>query len=174
MESIDEQEMVMTAVSREMEHELGLFGSNNANIELPQQLVLALEQARVCTSFIEPEQNRIRQLLTGAKSEKEVEAREFQIEYIENYLTRAASIATRRLDYFKTLNTNRSIEAELEKIKMDKIHWFDQYAWGHDPRARSTIAVVPFELFSPPKQFSHRTRRRSLQLTNIFNHPESA
>ena len=109
-------------------------------------LKLALETARKARLLIKPEQDRLRGLLAEAKNDVEREARAYQIWYIEKYYNRAADIAEKRLAYFRTAD----IESELIKIKADIPHWFEYYAWGYDPRARTALSTVPFQLF--PKQ----------------------
>lgn len=118
---------------------------------LPDRLRAALDEAATCERYILPEQERLVRLLNDAKSDIERGAREYQIEYTEMYLKRAASLARERIEHFKTLNSQTAIEAEKEKIKADKIHWFKFYAWGYDPRARTPLAVVPFELLPTQK-----------------------
>lgn len=111
------------------------------------QLKTALEAASTATQWIKPEQERIYALLHEAKNETERNARLFQIEYVEKYLTRAEGLAKKRLDYFRELT---DIETEKRLIKSDIAHWFEYYAFGYDPRARTQLSVVPFALF--PKQ----------------------
>lgn len=108
----------------------------------------ALFTAADCTKWIPEEQDRVRELLADAKTDIEREAREFQIEYIERYLTRAEEIARRRLAHFKTLRTEADCRREFESLTPDT--WFDLYAFGFDPRARTKLARVPFQLF--PRQ----------------------
>lgn len=126
--------------------------SNTHWLDLPEnlQLKLALETASKAEHSIAPEQARLKELLAEAKNDSERAAREYQIWYIEQYLKRAASIANKRIEYFKTIVTKSDIEAEKEKIKSSPAHWFEFYAFGYDPRARSPLSIVPFELF--PKQ----------------------
>lgn len=114
------------------------------------QLKTALETATNARTLIEPEQSRLRELLNEAKNDIERDAREYQIWYIEKYYSRAADIAEKRLEYFTTIKTDADIEREKEKIKSDIIHWFDYYAFGYDPRARTALSIIPFGLF--PKQ----------------------
>ncbi len=114
------------------------------------QLKSALETASTASQWIKPEQDRIYSLLGEAKNDIEKNARLFQIEYVEKYLTRAETIAKKRLAYFKTLQTEADIEAEKLLIKSDTSHWFEYYAFGYDPRARTQLSIVPFALF--PKQ----------------------
>jgi len=115
-----------------------------------RRLKEALSYAIKCEQFIEPEQERIRGLLAKAKTPEEIEAREYQIWYVEQYLTRAAEAAEARYEYFQTLTTEADFEAERAKCAADKSHWFRYYAWGYDPRARTPLSVVPFILY--PRQ----------------------
>lgn len=118
--------------------------------DINRKLKDALLNAIKCEQFIEPEQERIRTLLAEAKTPEEVEAREFQIWYVDKYLTRAAELAVMRLDYFRTLQTEEQIKLEMDRCETDKVHWFRYYAWGYDPRARTPLSIVPFELY--PRQ----------------------
>ena len=110
------------------------------------QLKQALEIASTATQWIPSEQERLRELLAEAKSDAEIAAREYQMWYVEQYLTRAEKLAKERLVYFKTLK----VPDEQKKVAGDIVHWFKYYAWGYDPRARTPLSVVPFELY--PKQ----------------------
>lgn len=140
----------MEALRAEIEG--GAVNSSDHWLDLPEnsQLKLALETASEAEKWITPEQARLRELLSEAKTEAERDAREYQIWYIEKYLTRAAAIAKNRLEYFKTIRTEADIIDEKEKIKASPAHWFEYYAFGYDPRARSPLSIVPFALF--PKQ----------------------
>jgi hypothetical protein len=111
------------------------------------QLKQSLDIASTATKWIPTEQARILELLEQAKNDSEREAREYQLWYVEQYLTRAENLAKERLQYFRNLD----IAAERVKIASgDIVHWFKYYAWGYDPRARTPLSTVPFELF--PKQ----------------------
>jgi hypothetical protein len=88
--------------------------------------------------------------MAKAKSPEEIEAREYQLWYVEKYLTRAAEAADLRYEYFQTLKTEEDFEAERIRCSTDKSHWFKYYAWGYDPRARTPLSVVPFVLY--PRQ----------------------
>lgn len=114
------------------------------------QLKNALEIAAKSWQKIESEQARLQELLKEAKTDTERAAREYQIWYIDAYLTRASDIAKERLDHFRALKTQADFDAENEKCAADKIYWFKYYAFGYDPRARTPLSTVPFQLF--PKQ----------------------
>jgi hypothetical protein len=122
--------------------------------ERNRRLKDALVTAAACEQHIEPEQARLRILLEKAKAKPdndvEVRAREFQIEYVHRYLTRAADIAQTRLAHFRELITAEQIKEEVELCQVSKEHWFRYYAWGYDPRARTALSIVPFELY--PRQ----------------------
>jgi len=115
-------------------------------LNLPQnsKLKTSLETASVATQWIEPEQERLKELWAKAKNNTEREAREYQIEYVEKYLTRAEEIAKKRIEYFKTLKTQADFDKENALCSSDKHHWFEYYAWGYDPRARTPLSEVPF------------------------------
>ncbi|MDQ3636084.1 MAG: hypothetical protein M3405_16510 [Acidobacteriota bacterium] len=113
-------------------------------------LKAALETAASSHSKIEEEQERLYRLLEEAMSDTERAAREYQIWYVKEYLNRASEIANKRLEYFKSLNSQADFDAENKRCAEDKAYWFEMYAWGYDPRARTPLATVPFELF--PKQ----------------------
>ncbi len=121
-----------------------------AGIKLPDMLRRALQAAMTCESKIEPEVSRLRILQAEAKNEIEFNAREFQIESVTRQLHRAARLATMRYEHLQTITSKEAIEAELHKIHNDKAYWFQMYGWGYDPRARTPLSVVPFELH--PKQ----------------------
>lgn len=120
------------------------------NASQNSSLKIALETASTATQWIAEEQERLRTLLAKAKNDTERKAREYQIWYVEKYYTRAENLAKKRLAYFKQIKTEQDIEKEKELIKSDVIHWFEYYAFGYDPRARTKLSVVPFELY--PKQ----------------------
>lgn len=107
----------------------------------------SLTYAADCKQFIEPEQERIRQLLAKAKTNEEKESRTYQIWYVEAYLTRAADLAQMRLEHFRSL---KDFKAEQQRCRDDVSHWFKFYAWGYDPRARTPLSTVPFDLY--PRQ----------------------
>lgn len=115
-----------------------------------RQLRDALSAAATATQWIPEEQGRLRELLKLAQSNEEREAREYQIEYVEKYLTRAEEYANKRLEYFATIKSESDQKLEVEKCKTDGAHWFEYYAFGYDPRARTKLAIVPFGLF--PRQ----------------------
>jgi hypothetical protein len=115
-----------------------------------EKLYSALVTASECEKHIEPEQARIHALLEKATTQEEQNARQFQIEYIENYLKRAARIAKDRLEYFRTLSNSTALKQEVERVRENKLHWFKYYGWGYDPRARTPLSTVPFELY--PRQ----------------------
>ncbi len=114
--------------------------------DVNRRLYDAIQGSIEAEKFIEPEQDRIRALMAKAKTPEEIEAREFQLWYVERYLTRAADLAEGRLEYFNALTTTEHFTAEAEKCRNDKEHWFKYYAWGYDPRARTPLAIVPFAL----------------------------
>jgi hypothetical protein len=121
----------------------------------PTRLLRALQRAAAAESLIPGEVERLTKLLEEAKAREkprphEVEAREYQIEYVKTYLQRAAEIARDRIDYFADITTPEIAEKENELCQKDKRHWFKYYAWGYDPRARTPLSTVPFELF--PRQ----------------------
>ncbi len=117
---------------------------------LNPQLNEALDRASKATRWIEPEQKRLKVLLAEAKNETEIRTREYQLRYVEKYLTRAEDIAKRRQAYLAQIETDEDVETELEKVRGDILHWFEMYAWGYDPRARTPLSIIPFALF--PKQ----------------------
>lgn len=114
------------------------------------RLGLALAAASQAERWIEPEQQRLRALILEAKSDAEVEAREYQIWYVEKYLRRAAEAARARRAHLAGIKTPQQIKAELKRIDEDTAYWFEWYAWGYDPRARTPLSIVPFVPF--PKQ----------------------
>lgn len=117
-----------------------------------EKLKTALTFAAGCERFIEPEQVRIRELLAKAETPEEIEARQFQLDYVERYLTRAALIAKERITYFKRIVSPADITAEQKRCETDIEHWFQYYAWGYDPRARTPLSVVPFSLYPRQKE----------------------
>lgn len=117
-----------------------------------EKLKTALTFAAGCERFIEPEQVRIRELLAKAKTPEEIEARQFQLDYVERYLTRAALIAKERIAYFKKIVSHTDITVEQKRCETDIEHWFQYYAWGYDPRARTPLSVVPFSLYPRQKE----------------------
>lgn len=117
-----------------------------------EKLKTALTFAAGCERFIEPEQLRIRELLAKAKASEEIEARQFQLDYVERYLTRAALIAKERIAYFKKIVSHTDITVEQKRCETDIEHWFQYYAWGYDPRARTPLSVVPFSLYPRQKE----------------------
>ena len=114
------------------------------------QLENALLIGRVATKHIPAEQAKLQVKIDAAKDDTEREAYEYQFWYIEQYLTRVEALAEKRLNYFRYIETPEDISNEKEVIAADVEHWFEFYAFGYDPRARTPISVVPFALF--PKQ----------------------
>lgn len=117
----------------------------------PSRLLRALQKASEAESLIPDEIERLSVLLHEAKNRKkpkqdEIEAREYQIWYVDMYLKRAARIARDRLDYFSEITTEALAQKENDLCARDKHHWFRYYAWGYDPRARTPLSTVPFEL----------------------------
>ena len=117
-----------------------------------RQLLEALQNSIASREHIQPEIQRLRVLLEQATSDSEIAARNYQIEYVESYLTRAAVLGQKRLEHFRSLNTKPAVEKELARVKRDKKYWFEMYAWGYDPRARTPLSIVPFELFPTQKK----------------------
>ncbi len=107
----------------------------------------ALVEASQASRRIEREQGRIDGLLREAETETERKAREYQRQYVAIHLNRAARLAEKRLRYFATL---KDPATETMLCQSDVRHWFEYYAWGYDPRPRSPLNIVPFELY--PKQ----------------------
>lgn len=141
-------EIVMAGIAQSSN--IPVRGSTTWSVGEGSPLAMALANASQATRWIEPEQERIRLLLDEAKSETERAAREYQLWYIEQYLTRAETVAKRRREYLADICTPEDIRNELELIRSSNVHWFEMYAWGYDPRARTPLSVVPFSLF--PKQ----------------------
>jgi hypothetical protein len=110
----------------------------------------ALYTAAVSEKLIPSEVDRLDKLLEKARNPTEKEAREYQIEYVRRHLTRASRLAQDRLDHLSSITTQSAADDENEFCKNDKVYWFKYYGWGYDPRARSPLSIVPFELF--PKQ----------------------
>lgn len=117
-----------------------------ANSQLEQALLIG----RVATQHIPAEQAKLQVKIDAAKDDTERESYEYQFWYIEKYLARVEAIAEKRLNYFRYIETPEDIANEKEVIAADVEHWFEFYAFGYDPRARTPISVVPFALF--PKQ----------------------
>jgi hypothetical protein len=114
------------------------------------RLTQALRLAADAESLIPAEVVRLQILLDKARNDTEREAREYQIWYVTQHLTRASRLARERLAHFATIKTQADADAENARCAADKAHWFKYYAWGYDPRARSPLSVVPFELY--PRQ----------------------
>jgi len=118
---------------------------------VPSRLLRALWKARDAEQLIPAEVARLTHLLEEAKNRPkpnkvEISAREFQIWYVQVYLQRASAIARDRLAYFADITTEEIASKENERCQHDKQHWFRYYAWGYDPRARTPLSTVPFEL----------------------------
>lgn len=132
----------------------------------PSRLMRALSIAAECESLIPGEKTRLQRLLTEAENkallhvahrteipeeiEAEIEFRKYQMWYVEKYLQRAAALARERIEYLSEITTQDIANKELERCRTDKKHWFRMYGWGYDPRARTPLSIVPFELF--PRQ----------------------
>lgn len=101
-------------------------------------------------SLIKEEQSKILPLIAEASGDIERGARQYQYDLIEWQLIRASDIAGERLAYFDELT---DFKAEQEKCKSDMLHWFKYYAWGYDPRADSSLAVMPLEPFDFQKNY---------------------
>ena len=83
---------------------------------LGPQLENALFVAAQSYTKIPEAQAKIYKILEDKKkkgvpvSECELEAREYQLDYIEKHLTRASEAAQRRLDYFEKIRTARNVD----------------------------------------------------------------
>lgn len=115
-----------------------------------RKLKEALYTAVAAETLIPSEQARLNELLKKARNDTEKDAREYQIWYVEMHLTRAAELARNRIEHFESIRNKKDVDQENEFCAQDKAYWFRYYAWGYDPRARSPLSIVPFELF--PKQ----------------------
>ncbi len=112
------------------------------------QLRTALFTAADAVNLLPAEIERIEDLRHDAKNDIEREARDYQMEYVTHHLTRASEIAKSRLQYFTSLRTDADCQRELQGLSCHD--WFEKYAFGFDPRARSPLSRVPFRLF--PRQ----------------------
>lgn len=110
----------------------------------------AIETCISARSLIESEQAKLEPLIESAGDPITRAAREYQRDLIAWQLTRAADIALERRDYLKSI-TDRN--AELEKCKVDILHWFRYYAWALDPRPDVSLAVMPLAPFDFQRKF---------------------
>lgn len=122
-----------------------LVSRNQENTDTP--LHHALNAAIAARSFIKPEQDKLRALLTDEPNPVRQRYLEYQIELIAKQLTRASEHAQRRLSYLNAIKTPQAWVVENKKCESDILHWFDQWAWTLDPRPDSPLAVLPFILF---------------------------
>lgn len=141
----------------EVERQFGMasdLGKHWLDRERNRILKESLAVAAEAEKWIPGEQDRLRTLLEEAidrgADQVEIESREYQIWYVGKYLTRAADIARTREAYFRTLKTKEDIQREQKLCSENLDHWFRFYAWGYDPRARTPLSIVPFELY--PRQ----------------------
>ena len=104
-DSAPNQEKHVTALKRK--HGVAV---TRTSLERNDQLEQALKTASEATKWIEPEQARLRLLLEEAKTETEIAAREFQIRYVERYLTRAEDLAKKRIDHLSQIQTEADVE----------------------------------------------------------------
>lgn len=133
---------------------LGAFGgTDNSSVQFGDGLLLALENARASRFLIAEAQVPLRELYDQAGSDIEREARAYQIDLVENQLTRAADIAEKRLQYFSHIRTESHVKAELALCAHDQKHWFEYYAWGIDPRPDAPLSLMPFGLFPFQERF---------------------
>lgn len=139
----EEVDAVLDGIAAETVEECGL---NVVVTEpLPDHLREVLERCVVARSLIKPEQAKLSELIEQAGSEVEREAREYQRDLIAKQLNRAASVAGRRLAHFASLT---DFNAEQERCRLNKRHWFEMYAWGHDPRPDAPLSVMPLAPFA--------------------------
>lgn len=107
----------------------------------------ALERAILAEREIPAEQAKFDERIKNCDDEIWRNFLCYQRDLVEWQLTRAATIAKRRIKYKRQIRTHNQWHAERTKCKDDKLHWFQQWAWTMDPRTDSPLTVVPFEPF---------------------------
>lgn len=117
-------------------------------MQMGNTLKAALETAVAAYKLIPPAQTELYVLLGKENDEIHRNARQYQIQLIEQQLTRASELAQKRLTYFDKIKTQQQVVAELQKCREDINHWFEYYAWGFDPRPDSPLNTIPFSLFA--------------------------
>lgn len=114
------------------------------------RLELALDACVSARSLIAPEQAKIDELIATTIDPVTLAARHYQRDLISWQLTRAADLATERLNY---LNAIRDFKTENAKCASDIHHWFRYYAWGFDPRPDAPLAIMPLVPFEFQTRF---------------------
>jgi hypothetical protein len=113
-------------------------------------ILAKLEECARARPLIRVEQEKIRELIAEARDTVERAAREYQHDYVEWHVRRAAEAAEERLKYFASL---KDTDAEKALCASSTLHWFKYYAWGLDPRARSPLKVIPLVPFPRQETF---------------------
>jgi hypothetical protein len=111
-----------------------------------EQLLTDLQSCITATGIIEREQEIIRRAIDLETNVVKRDLLWWEHDFIRAYVERAAYVASVRLDYLDSLDTEEKRNAELELCERDVVHWFQYWAWGLDPRV-TALPVVPFYPF---------------------------
>lgn len=137
----------------EAENPENVFAESVEGTNLNDERVrIALENCKDARKLIKPEQAKILQMMKAAKSDKERLFRNWQFETIEWQVNRAADLAEQRLKLLDSIKTEADQEREFQRCWANghvkgTFYWFENYAFGFDPREDSPIRVAPFGLF---------------------------
>lgn len=127
--------------------QLGLDTREIKVYDLPESLVLALDNAIAAREKIPELTADMADLVADSENDIEKDARLYQIDLIAKQLNRAADLAQERKDYLSKIKTEGAARLEQSKCKANIEHFFKMYAWGFDPRPDSPLSIIPFELF---------------------------
>lgn len=105
------------------------------------------ECLRAPKSILPAELDKLRGLADSATNDIQRGAFEWRIAAVTFQIEQAALVAEARLRLFDSLKSDADREAEKARYQ-DTLYWFQNYAWGYDPRA--PLKVVPFNPY--PRQ----------------------
>lgn len=109
-------------------------------------LIFASLQTCIDAPALIPEElERTRALADEATNDTERAAYLWQGQVTKLQIEQAAEVARGRLRLYDSLKSEDDYERERGRCAQDTIHWFQNYAWGYDPRA--VLKVLPFYPF---------------------------
>jgi hypothetical protein len=114
----------------------------------------SLEACLDAQKLIPAERERARGLIASAKTDVERRFREYASQVALKRIEIAAGVAEERLRLLDSLRSEADYRRELEKCRNGSdgtLYWFQNYAWGYDPR--SPVRVAPFYPFPNQERY---------------------